>query len=342
MAFNKKDLMDLTTLMNDNLSNKVSLFATAEQVKFSEQAVREAFFTILGDDKLTWQNWRNHHNEIFTVIENVLNTNLPLAWENSPFYNQFVEVRNGALGEKNEYIVEDNSILIASRFSGNHWDTDRQKLQGKRSFSVATEWIYIRVYDDLEKFLTGASSLTDMMNKLKKGFQREIDSRIFASFNGMGTYLPEKFKETGAYDRSTMLNLIQRVQTASQKNVTLAGTKTALSHIAEGANASWMSESQKEELATTGALLNLTGLGVIAIEIPQTFLKGTYDFKVDNNSIFVLPDNEKPIKLFFEGDTRARDLGMLDTHDQTVDSQVQTKTGVAFICNNISGKYTIV
>lgn len=334
-------LNELTTLMNDSLSNRVALFADENQAKYTDQAVREAFFEILGQDKLTWQAWRNHKNEIFTVMENVLTTNLPQAWEMSPFYRQFVEYRNGALGEKNEYVIDQDGMLVASRFSGNHWDTERQKLQGKRSFSVPTEWIYIRVYDDLERFLTGAIDLATMMRNMQNAFQREIDGRIFAAFNGIGTYLPEAFKETGAYVRETMMELIQRVQTASQKNVVLAGTKTALANIAEGIDANWISQSQKEEMATTGALLNLTGLGVTAIEIPQTFIRGTYDFKVDNKSIYVLPDLEKPIKLYFEGDTRARDLSEQDTHDQTVDSQIQTKLGHAVILSSLFGKYTI-
>ena len=334
-------LNELTTLMNDSLSNRVALFADENQAKYTDQAVREAFFEILGQDKLTWQAWRNHKNEIFTVMENVLTTNLPQAWEMSPFYRQFVEYRNGALGEKNEYVIDQDGMLVASRFSGNHWDTERQKLQGKRSFSVPTEWIYIRVYDDLERFLTGAIDLATMMRNMQNAFQREIDGRIFAAFNGIGTYLPEAFKETGAYVRETMMELIQRVQTASQKNVVLAGTKTALANIAEGIDANWISQGQKEEMATTGALLNLTGLGVTAIEIPQTFIRGTYDFKVDNKSIYVLPDLEKPIKLYFEGDTRARDLSEQDTHDQTVDSQVQTKLGHAVILSSLFGKYTI-
>ena len=141
-------LKELTNLMNDSLSNRVALFANEDVSKYTDQAVREAFFEILGDDKLTWQGWRNHKNEIFTVIENVLTTNLPNAWENSPFYNQFVETRNGAIGDKNEYVIDQDGILVASRFSGNHWDTERQKLQGKRSFSVPTEWIYVRVYGE--------------------------------------------------------------------------------------------------------------------------------------------------------------------------------------------------
>lgn len=334
-------LKELTVLMNDSLTNKVALF-NAEASKYTDQAIREAFFEILGEDKLTWQNFRNHKNEIFTVIENVLSVNLPSAWENSPFYNQFVEVKNGALGDKNEFYVEDNSILVTSRFSGNHWDTDRQKLQGRKGFSVSTEWIYLRVYDDLERFLIGAITLPEMLAKLQKGFQNEIDGRIYASFNGIGTYLPSAFQEKGSYDRGLMNDLIQRVQIASQKEVIIAGTRTALSHIAEGINTAWLANSQKEEMATTGMLVENIGLPANAVVIPQTFLRGTYDFRVDNNVIHVLPANSKLIKMFYEGDVRARDLDSQMTHDQTFDSQVQVKLGCGVICDNLTGRYEIV
>lgn len=334
-------LTELTTLMNDSLSNKVAVFANEDAAKYTDQAIREAFFEILGDDKLTWQGWRNHKNEIFTVIENVLTTNLPKGWENSPFYDQFVEVKNGALGDTNEYVIDQDGILVASRFSGNHWDVDRQKLQGKRSFSVPTEWIYIHVYDELERFLNGATTLPEMMTKLQNGFQNEIDARIYTSFNGIGTYLPEAFKETGAYVRETMMDLIQRVQIVSQSNVILAGTKTALAAIAEGIDSKWISNAQQEEMATKGALLNLTGLGVTAMEIPQVFVRGTYDFKIDNTSIYVLPNNTRPIKLFYEGNTRALDYNENQTHDQTVGTIAETKLGTAVIMPSLFGKYTV-
>ena len=337
-----KNLQSICNLMNDACSNRVATFSNAETAKYTDEAVREAFFNILGEDKLSRRSWRNHKNEIFTIMEDVLNTNLPLAWENSTFYNQFVETKNGALGDKNEFIVEDNSVLVASRFAGNHWDTDRKKLHGKRSFSVDTEWFYVHVYDDLERFLKGIITLPEMVAKMQKAMQNSIDDRIFTAFNGAGTYLPAAFQVSGTYDRIKMTELIQKVQYASQKNVVLAGTKTALSAIADGMNSDWISASQKEELATTGSVLKNTGLGVVGIEIPQTFVRGTYDFKVDNKSIYVLPDNEKFIKVYFEGDTRARELGSTDTHDQTIDTQIQTKVGVGCVFSNVFGKYTTV
>ena len=52
--------------------------------------------------------------------------------------------------------------------------------------------------------------------------------------------------------------------------------------------------------------------------------------------------NSKLVKLFYEGDVRARDLSEQDTHDQTVDSQVQVKLGTGVVCDNLTGRYEIV
>lgn len=332
---------ELAALMNDSLTNKVALF-NENASKYTDQAVRDAFFEILGEEKLTWKGWRRHKIECFEIMENVLDVNIPLSWVDSPFYKQFVETKSTADGDTNEFVVEDASVLFTSKLAGNYWSIDRQKVQGNRSFSVQVETIGIRVYDELERFLKGTITLAKMVANLQKAFQDEIDSRIYTSFNGIGTYLPAKFQETGSYDKDTLADLIQRVQVASRRNVILAGTRSALAHIVDGINANIMSEKQKEEIATTGMLLDYTGLGVHAMQIPQSFARFSYDFKVDNNSIFVLPDGVKPVKLFFEGDTRTKENTEKDNDDMTIDATVMMKTGVGIICPTLVGKYTIV
>lgn len=332
---------ELAALMNDSLTNKVALF-NENASKYTDQAVRDAFFEILGEEKLTWKGWRRHKIECFEIMENVLDVNIPLSWVDSPFYKQFVETKSTADGDTNEFVVEDASVLFTSKLAGNYWSIDRQKVQGNRSFSVQVETIGIRVYDELERFLKGTITLAKMVANLQKAFQDEIDSRIYTSFNGIGTYLPAKFQETGSYDKDTLADLIQRVQVASRRNVILAGTRSALAHIVDGINANIMSEKQKEEIATTGMLLDYTGLGVHAMQIPQSFARFSYDFKVDNSSIFVLPDGVKPVKLFFEGDTRTKENTEKDNDDMTIDTTVMMKTGVGIICPTLVGKYTIV
>jgi hypothetical protein len=336
-----KNTRELINLMNDSYAKRVDVFASEKAAKYSDEAIRKAFFEILGEDKLTWQNWRNHKNEIFTIIENVLNTNLPLAWEDSQFYNQFVESKNGLLGDTNEFVVEDYSTLIACSFSGNHWDTDRKKVGGRKAFSLPTQWIYVHVYDDFERFLKGLNSFAEFVIAMQKAMNKRIDQLVYGAFAAGGNYLPTDFRVTGSYDRTKMLELIQRVATASGQNVVIAGTKIALSALVSATPAALLSEQQKQEIATSGQLLNLTSLGVMGVEIPQTFIKGTFQFALPQNIIYVLPANEKFIKVWFEGDTRARDLTEIQTHDQTMDSQIQTKVGVGVVFSSVFGIYTV-
>jgi len=137
------DINGLVMLINDSLKKKVGIYSNEKASTYTDQAVRETFFELLGEEKLTWQNFRNYHNEIFTIMENVLKVNLPGAWEDSEFYKQFVEVKRGDLGEENDFYIEDNSILVVSSFSGNHWDTDRQKITGGRGFKFTRQDLFI-------------------------------------------------------------------------------------------------------------------------------------------------------------------------------------------------------
>ena len=89
---NMKQLKELSNLIKDSLKNQVVLYSENAS-KFADEAVRAGFFEILGEEKLTWQNFENNYRAIFTVMENVLKSTLPDAWESSPFFNQFVEIK---------------------------------------------------------------------------------------------------------------------------------------------------------------------------------------------------------------------------------------------------------
>ena len=54
-----KTLQSICNLMNDACAHRVATFSNAETAKYTDEAVREAFFNILGEDKLTWRSWSN-------------------------------------------------------------------------------------------------------------------------------------------------------------------------------------------------------------------------------------------------------------------------------------------
>lgn len=340
MGYNKN--ADLVRLSVDARHNRVANFS-AEKAKHTDEAARSRVREIFGlaeNEPLSYRAWKHGKDEWFEVIEDTINETVPDAWENSPFYNELVEVKNGAIGQKNEFIIQDKSILIVSRFSGNHWDIDRQKLPAGKSFSLETEWFAVMVYDETERFLKGVVTLVQMYDTIQRSIQRDIDDRIYSAFNGAGTYLPTQFQETGSFDPDKLIQLADRVSTESGRNVRLAGSKSALAKIYKGINVALFSDSMKDDLNTTGRLNYWNGFRTI--EIPQSFKRGTYDFKNPDDMIYVLPENYKPIKLFFEGDTRSRELDEQQNHDQTISYQLQTKVGVGVVFDSVFGADKIV
>lgn len=333
----------LVQLGVDARRSRVANFS-ADCAKYIDEAARAEFNALLdyseGDNAtVRYRKFKNNAEKAFAVIEDTLNITLPDSWEMSEFYRELVDHKNGLFGDKNEFIVEDNSTLIVSRFSGNHWDIDRQKLPAGKTFSVTTEWLAVMVYDELERFLKGVTTLVQMYDAIQRSIQRDIDDRIYSAFNGAGTYLPTQFQETGTFDGDKLIQLADRVSTEAQRSVRIAGSKSALAKIYKGTNTAFLSNDMKNDINTTGYLRLWQGLR--AIEIPQSFKRGTYDFRNPDDMIYVLPENYKPIKLYFEGNTRSDYRNEHQNHDQTISYQLQTKLGVGVVFDSVFGTYKI-
>lgn len=87
----------------------------------------EMFRNVIGvDEKSTKAEVRKaiRRNQVavFEIIEEVINDMLVSGWEQNPFFREYVDVRNLALGDKNEFYVPDNSVLSVMKVSGNHHD----------------------------------------------------------------------------------------------------------------------------------------------------------------------------------------------------------------------------
>ncbi len=334
-----KELSYVSTLMKDACTNRVALFSNENAAKHADEAIRKAHMDILGGE-LTYQSWRNNKNQIFTIWEDFLSPTLPESWKTSPFYKRLCEVKNGAIGEKNAFAVKDKSYLVAAKFSGGTWDVERQKIGRAKDIAIETEWSYIDCYEELDRFLKGYTTTVEMLNEVKEGFAVDMDNRIATVFNGMGAYLPAKFVQSGTYSKDTLIDLIRLVRTANRKNVLVAGSQRAIGKIADGINANWISNAAKDELATNGVVVKNLGIGCDAVIIPDSFVPYTYDFAGADDTLYVLPD-EQLIKIFYEGDVRAKENTEQENHDQTIDIQFQHRVGVELVTSQLFAKYTL-
>lgn len=303
----------------------------------ADQAIRKKFNEVLGTDenstvKERRRAYRMHKNEVFAIIEDVIDELLVSGWTDNPFFRDFVEVKNLADGDKNEFYVPDKSILTLSKFSGNHHDIIRQKLGMGSSFSLTTSWYGIKIYEEFERFMAGRIDWPAFVQKLYEAVDRKINDMLYQAFLGLDEIVPAAYTFSGDITEATLLNRVEMVETANGgKEVVIAGPRTALSKITALTNATMWSSEMKNERNTTGQLGVWNGIRLM--RVPQVFELNTRTFAYPENKFYVLPmTDNKPIKLVYEGDSYfTESTDYTARKDMTIEAEYMTKFGIGTI-----------
>lgn len=286
---------------------------------------------------------------MYEIVEEFVPNMLISGWGANPFFNEYVEIRNMANNQKNDFYVEDETILTVSEFSGNHHDIMRQKLGEGKHFSVKTSWYVVKIYAEYEQFMNGDIDWVKFTAKVVEAFNKKINDLLYASVMAAGDkVLPtNQFVKTGALSAATkddFLTLIEDVQAATGNEVVIMGTKSALSKLKNMADVSWISDGMKDELYNTGRL----GLfeGTKLAEIPQVFAPNDTTKKlVDNSKLLIIPmstEGTKFVKLVMEGDAAVSESTDKDKNiDMTIPYEYAQRMGIATVIGKKFGTWNI-
>lgn len=310
-----------------------------------DSEMRERFEKdVLHGEKYNYRTYRKYKNDIFEIIETVLDQTLPEGWNENEFFNRFVETIRVDLGDKNEFYAEDNGNFIVSKFSGNHWDTIRERMDMGKSFSVETSWWEVHFYNEFERFMKNIDSWTKLMDKARKSFLQAFQNAVYAAFADMSDMAPEGFVGHGALstdtERDNLLELIEKVETANGVKPVLVGTGAALRKLQKNIDENWIPESAKEERKRNGVISSWEGYDLMPI--PQVFKQGTFDFALSTTKILIVATNAKPIKCVFEGDSRLKETtDNRENMDMTLEGQIQVKAGLAAVTSDFIGHWDL-
>ena len=299
---------------------------------------------ILHGEKYNYRTYRKYKNDIFEILETVLDQTLPEGWSENEFFNRFVETVRVDLGDKNEFYAEDNGNFIVSKFSGNHWDTIRERMDMGKSFSIETSWWEVHFYNEFERFMKNIDSWTKLMDKARKSFLQAFQNAVYAAFADMADMAPEGFVGHGALstdtERDNLLELIEKVETANGVKPVLVGTGAALRKLQKNIDENWIPNSAKEERQRNGVISSWEGYDLMPI--PQVFKQGTFDFVLSTTKILIVATNAKPIKFVFEGDSRLKEItDNRENMDMTLEGQIQVKAGLAAVTSDFIGHWDL-
>lgn len=311
----------------------------------ADEVIRGAFVKILGTDKPDHRLIRKHKDDIYEVVEQVLDEVLDSGWIETPFFKQFVEYRNLELGDTNEFYVEDKTMLTIAKLAEGHWNLRRQRLDIGESFAVSTSVYGAKVSADFIRFITKRISWATLVAKIQEAMQLKLATEIYVTFMGSMSYLPAEFKHTGSLSEDKMLDIIEHVRISNNyAPIVIAGTRKALRQLHkgyQGTNSFLVSDSMKNNINKMGHLE--TWEGHTLLEIPQVHNGDTFDFMLDDNRLMVLSSNTKPIKVIKEGTGMIRETNDGRTNmDMSIDHTYLTRYGIVTIFNNAYGMYELV
>lgn len=325
----------------------------------ADAMIKEKFRLIMGVDETASKKEirraiaRNKH-EIFEVIEDTIEDMLTSGWTDNEFFRDFVEIKNLALGDQNEFETEDKTVLTVGKMSGDHWDIDRQRLGVGETFRIATYWVGLGVYEEFERVMTGRADWSKLVNAIYTALDAYVDELVFKAVISAGTQvLPgsEQFYKTAALNagaHDAFVTMIEDVQAANRgAEVVIMGTKSALAKLKNLADVNWIAKEDRTDNRNLGHVGIFEGTRVI--EIPQVFAKNDTTTKLVKNAsgqdvLLIMPiaDN-KFIKLVYEGDSMIKEVtDNTVNQDMTYEVKYLTKLGVGTIIGRYFGTWNIV
>ena len=327
-------------LANDLARGDFSLHVDSEKVSRTdlENHLREKINNDILKGATLYQAYRRNNIVLFEIIEEIVNLTISNDLIEIPFIDNFVEVKNRYLGDKTAWYSEGDTYLSVASFAGNHWDTNRQALDAGAEFTLPKEWVYIHVYDELERFLLGITSFEKFTDVIYKSFNKYIKERVYMQFQNVMDVVPTAFTKNGNSEEAVgqLCDLVQAA--GGYGSLTIAGTKAALRKLANIVPDKMFADSQKEAKANTGVIAEWEGNRLMVI--PQVLKPNTFELALDENVLFVLGADVKPIKLEFVGDTRTQEVrdGRVN-NDMTLELQVQTCLAIAMMLPQAFGKF---
>lgn len=326
-----KEEMNVFELTNDLARGDFSLHVDKDKVSRAdlEKHLRDTINNDILKGATLYQAYRRNNITLFEIIEEVVNLTISNDFAEIPFMDAFVEFKNRALGDKTAWYSEGKSYVTVASFAGNHWDTNREALDAGEEYTLEKEWVYIHVYDEFERFLLGITSLERLTDVIYKSFNKYIKERTYVMFQSVMSVVPAEFSVKGNSEEA-LGDLCDLVQAAGgYSTLTIAGTKAALRKLGAIVPDKYFADSQKEAKASTGTIGEWEGNRLMVI--PQVIKEGTFELALDNDTVFVMGGDVKPIKVEFIGDTRTQDVkDNRVNNDMTYDLQVQTLFGMGF------------
>lgn len=291
------DFNEIVRLAVDAYHGQVAKYSVGESMDVLRQALIEANN---GSTIIDYKAIRDGKcNGVFALVETILSRTVHEGLVGDEYFNALVDYRNVALGDKNEFKIEDSNLFVVSDIADGTQGIRRQRIGGTSTVSIPTSFKAVKIYEELNRVLAGQVDFNKFIQVVADSFRKKTLDDIYMLWNaatekdfGGATYFPV----AGAYDEETLIDVIAHVEAAAGgKTATILGTKKGLRNLAPAIQG----VDSQSDLYNLGYYGKFYGNPVVMT--PQRHKVGTTEFLFDDNYLTIIAGDDKPIKYVYEG-----------------------------------------
>ena len=332
MALNRDSLFTLARqLSSANPSAPVAY--SFEGTNYSYADLDNTFRSELNELVGTYALWRENHNTVFALLEQIITDVLPAKVMQQ--YGAFAEVKTYRQGEKPIFTQR---ITEASRRRAKQFVAMSAGLAGRyevfkldgRSFEVKTSAMAAACQIAIEEYLDGRVDMATLVDIVMEGMDDRIYAEIASCLIAAVDTIQAANKFVGdSFSEAEMDALLAVADSYGNGRSTIYCTFEFASQMIPSKD--WASDAMKEQIWANGYLANYKGHQVIVLR--QSYTDETNSTKViDPAYAWIIPGGaEKPVKIAFEGDTMIKEE---DNDDWSKSIHFYKKVGVATMINN--------
>lgn len=312
-------LTDIQKIARDCYRGNVEKFSK----NAAEDVLRAEILEKVGGE-WNYTNFQKNKWDVYALIQEIIDVDLVALSEEA--FKQFCEVKNFELGDKAEFKIKNNSLFKVGIIADGINSTRRQRKLGTKVDTQAFK-LSIATYEELDRFIAGRIDWREYVDCVVESFNQEIATQIVHAFGQAYSEIGTNLKETVNVDGvdEALKTIINRVKGATGKSVSVYGTAEALGKI-KGAGAI-ADLNDKREVGFV-QIVN----GVRMVELPNTYNDVTNEWAIDNDVLYVIADNEKVIRLGYEGGvTILEDTTGTHRDDQQIEMTYMQKVHLAVL-----------
>lgn len=301
---------NILTVAIDAIKGKVTGNYSATE---TSESLRKAFIELNGGStKINPKTFRRG-NELFDLIEEILPIIIDEGLTKDHKLLELVDYRNIKLGDENEFETEGEATFIVRDTAAGVQGVRRQRIGDGEKVSVKTTVKTVRVYEDLNKLLSGRIDFNRFIDGVTNSFIKQIALDAYTCLHNVtatSAGLNSTYVIGGSYKEEDLKKLIAHVEAANGKSAMILGTKLGLGKITTAE----VSEAAKTDRYSLGYYGNFNGTPMISV--PQVHKEDGITFALDDDKIYVIAADDKPVKMVNEGD------GLLDEKSPTANADL--------------------